>query len=164
MSWSRRVRSQQEAKRGNGSDQPSDLPNGFSEGQAVCSPPPSELRRFPQPKAPDPNRKEGEEHLGSEDKIVRPYKKDEREERQNFVNEDESQGREGGAPERIGETLKGIRARISRASPAYPVTTKREYLARHILAVLRDRHSSRILPEGRRADGTLADLRSPQCR
>ena len=53
-------------KGGNGSDQPSELRSGFSEGQAVCSPPPSAVRRFPPPKALDPNRKEGEERPGSD--------------------------------------------------------------------------------------------------
>jgi hypothetical protein len=78
------------------------------------------------------------------DRIVRPYKKDEEEERQNIVNEGESTGNgEEGRPyehisHTIGELAVSLRSRRSRASPD---KAKREYLAQEMLRVLGDPHS-----------------------
>lgn len=80
------------------------------------------------------------------DKIIRPYKKEEREERQNLVNGEQalSQGDRGGGrpPEHVGESIRAMRLVATggrRAAP--PDKAKREYLASEMLAVLKDGHS-----------------------
>ena len=66
--------------------------------------------------------------LPTPDKIVRPYKKEEREEKQNLVNEEQA--------------LTGVEARAvsrpGRATPKAVPRAKREYLAQEMLSVLRD--------------------------
>jgi hypothetical protein len=70
--------------------------------------------------------------LPTPDKIVRPHKKEEGEERQNLVNEER-------ALSGVGE--KGT-SRSPRTRPAEPMPrAKREYLANEMLAVLRDERS-----------------------
>jgi DNA-binding transcriptional ArsR family regulator len=64
--------------------------------------------------------------LSTPDKSVRPYKKEEREEKQNLVNEEQ-------ALSKVGELDTMARSRDSKA--------KREYLAQEMLNVLKDEHS-----------------------
>jgi hypothetical protein len=95
----------------------------------------------------DPSEKETESYLRSfagpgedkivlptPDKIVRPYKKDEREERQNLVNEEQALsgvGEPGEKPKRL----------LGSRSPKPIPKAKREYLAGEMLSVLNDEHS-----------------------
>jgi hypothetical protein len=86
----------------------------------------------------DPSEKETEGYLRSfagpgEDKIVRPYKKEEREEKQNLVNEEQ-------ALSGVGESGREITGLPGEASIMVP-KAKREYLAKEVLAVLKDKHS-----------------------
>lgn len=105
----------------------------------------------------DPSAGETQRYLGTfaqqgADKIVRPtpdrdarpYKKDEKEERQNIVNESESIGNGGeGTPyEHISHTIRDLAVSLkSRRSRASLHKAKREYLAQEILNVLGDAHS-----------------------
>jgi DNA-binding transcriptional ArsR family regulator len=80
------------------------------------------------------------------DKIVRPYKKkEERKGKLILVNEDDSlSGGDGGEerlPEHIGQAIRATTRRYTRASPASEAKAKREYLAREMLAILKDEHS-----------------------
>jgi DNA-binding transcriptional ArsR family regulator len=95
----------------------------------------------------DPSEKETESYLRNfaglgEDKIVlptpdknvRPYKKEEREEKQNLVNEEQ-------ALSGVGESgREPMGPAVGRLQPPMP-RAKREYLANEILAVLKDEHS-----------------------
>jgi hypothetical protein len=84
----------------------------------------------------DPSGSETESYLrnfagSGEDKIVRPYKKEEPEERQNLVNEEQ-------ALSEVGKTNRHLsRGRNDGSVPK----AKREYLAGEMLAVLRDERS-----------------------
>jgi hypothetical protein len=72
--------------------------------------------------------------LPTPDKNVRPYKKEETEEKQNLVNEEQTLS-EVGEPERGEE-----RPTRRQQQPSIP-KAKREYLAGEMLAVLQDEHS-----------------------
>jgi hypothetical protein len=82
--------------------------------------------------------------LPTQDKIVRPYKKEEElEERQNLVNAEDSRS---GAQEGEVEVLDHISRTISRIQPNIhgsrsPRNAKHEYLAQEMVDVLRDEHS-----------------------
>jgi hypothetical protein len=95
----------------------------------------------------DPSEKETESHLRNfagpgedrivrptPDKIVRPYKKEEREERQNLVNEEQA------LPE-VGESGQDRRSLPRGRQPILVPKAKREYLAQEMIDVLRDEHS-----------------------
>jgi DNA-binding transcriptional ArsR family regulator len=95
----------------------------------------------------DPSEKETESYLRNfagpgEDKIVlptpdrnvRPYKKDEREEKQNLVNEEQ-------ALSEVGESGQDRQSFPSGRRPTVVPKAKREYLAQQMLAVLKDEHS-----------------------
>jgi DNA-binding transcriptional ArsR family regulator len=95
----------------------------------------------------DPSEKETENYLRSfagpgedkivlptPDKIVRPYKKEEREEKQNLVNEEQALSEVGESGQRP-TRLTGSR------DPSSIPKAKREYLAGEMLAVLKDEHS-----------------------
>jgi DNA-binding transcriptional ArsR family regulator len=87
----------------------------------------------------DPSEKETESYLRNfaglgEDKIVRPYKKEEGEEKQKLVNEEQALSGVGEPGQRpTGPTGGRVPTPIPKA--------KREYLADEMLAVLKDEHS-----------------------
>jgi DNA-binding transcriptional ArsR family regulator len=72
--------------------------------------------------------------LPTPDKNVRPYKKEEREERQNLVNEEQ-------ALSRVGEWAEKDEPPNSRSTTTPVPRAKRDYLAGEMLAVLKDEHS-----------------------
>jgi hypothetical protein len=72
--------------------------------------------------------------LPTPDKIVRPYKKEEREERQNLVNEEQ-------ALSEAGESGQDRRSLPSARQPTQIPKAKRDYLAQEMIDVLRDEHS-----------------------
>ena len=75
--------------------------------------------------------------LPTPDKSVRPYKKEEREERQNLVNGEQALSGVGEIGSSRGATAGLVRTEPSKLVPR----AKREYLASEMLAVLRDEHS-----------------------
>jgi DNA-binding transcriptional ArsR family regulator len=105
----------------------------------------------------DPSAAETERYLqtfggAGEDKIVRPtpdrnvrpYKKEEREERQNIVNGVESnRNEEEGRPnEHIGHAIRELATSLeARSKTASPEKAKRDYLAQEMVNVLGDSHS-----------------------
>jgi len=78
------------------------------------------------------------------DKNIRPYKEEEKEERQNIVNEIEPNrnGEEERPYEHIGHTVRETAAFLkTKVKPTSPEKAKREYLAQEMLNVLGDAHS-----------------------
>jgi DNA-binding transcriptional ArsR family regulator len=92
------------------------------------------------------NQGEDKKVLPTPDKIVRPYKEDKEQERQNLVNDEQALSEKergvGRLPERIGVTIKERYSRMRpRGSPLPQDKARRKYLVREMLAVLKDRHS-----------------------
>jgi hypothetical protein len=84
--------------------------------------------------------------LPTPDKIVRPYKKEEREEKQNLVNEytesDKERTQRDPGYEHVGQILDRYRRSVLRknANPSTPIA-KREYIANEVAKLLNDQRS-----------------------